>query len=164
MIDLGWWKLGAVALAGAMLAAMLAGAYRHYTGLVSQVSTLTADKATLQLALDTEKATAEGLKKGIQAWNDAYELLRKQEAESARVAMAASAEARRLNELLGSHDLGALARSRPGLVEARLNAGTARAGRLLECATTPGGCPPDGDPAPGGVPRAAPGARPGPAR
>lgn len=54
----------------------------------------------------------------------------------------AAAETRRLNKLFAKHSLGRLALAKPGLVEARVNRGTARMLELLQCASQPGCAPP----------------------
>lgn len=141
------WRLSLIGLATLGLLTMITLGCRHYEGLISQINTLEADKAALAVALENERAVARGLQEGIVAWSDAYDQLATRQAQAAAVAQAATAEARRLNELLAEHDLATLARRKPALVEARVNAGTRRALSLLECASTPGGCPPDGVPA-----------------
>lgn len=47
----------------------------------------------------------------------------------------ARGELNKLNKVFASHDLDTLARKKPGLIQNRVNSGSARALRLLECET-----------------------------
>lgn len=144
-------RIYAIALAALGLVTMIGLAYWHYDGLVEEINTLSADKASLVAALEVERTATTSLQLAIKEWKEGYDRLARAQIDLSRAHQAATAETRRLNELLGRHDLGALARSKPGLVERRVNDGTARAMRLLECASTPGGCTPDRGGAPADV-------------
>lgn len=139
---IGGWKGVLIGLAVAGLAGMITLGYRHYTGLVDEKAELSATVARLE---ERERT--------LQAQNDTYEeVLRRnrlaaeeqeqQIQQLARDAAAARSEARRLNDIFAEHDFTRITLAKPGLIERRVNAGTARAGRLLECASS-GACPAD---------------------
>ncbi len=150
MIPLGY-KIGAGALIGVALVTAIALSYRHYTGLVDDKATLTEQVGTLKQDVAREKARADAFKLTIDKWDEAAA----KQAEALDRFSTAQREAgettRKLTDVLSKHDLGALARSKPGLIQTRINAGTADAFRLLEQSTGA---------APAGGAQAAPAARP----
>ena len=131
MIPLGY-KIGAGALIGVALVTAIALSYRHYTGLVDDKAELTAKVGTLEQDVAREKARADAFKLTIDKWDEAAA----KQAEALDRFSTAQREAgettRKLTDVLSKHDLGALARSKPGLIQTRINAGTADAFRLLE--------------------------------
>jgi hypothetical protein len=130
-------------LAGLVLPAVLgasaiaAGAvlWQHYSGLVDAKADLTAKAAALEVALAEEKSRGKALEKAISQWDQASTA----QAEALKALAAArshfGAQSREIRNVLSTHDLEALARAKPGLVEARVNTGTVRALRLLEHAS-----------------------------
>lgn len=134
MIPLGY-KIGAGVLIGVALVTAVALSYRHYTGLVDAKAELTAKIATLEQDVVREKARGDAFKITIDKWDEAAA----KQAEALDRFSTAQREAgetsRRLSDVLSKHDLGALARSKPGLIQNRVNAGTADAFRLLEQST-----------------------------
>jgi hypothetical protein len=128
---------------GVGLVAMIGLGYRHYTGLLEKVTKLSSEKVSLQTSLRDEKATSEKLRANSWRWKHSYDKLVVSHAEAQRQAERATAEARRLDQLFGRHDLEALALAKPRLVQNRVNAASDSALRLLSCATTPG-CIDDG--------------------
>lgn len=150
MIPLGY-KIGAGVLIGVALVTTIALSYRHYTGLVQDKVDLTAKVGTLEQDVAREKSRADAFERTIDKWDEAATI---QVAALDRFSTAqreAGETTRKLTDVLSKHDLGALARSKPGLIQSRINAGTADAFRLLEQST--GG-------APAGGAQAAPAARP----
>lgn len=150
MIPLGY-KIGAGVLIGVALVTTIALSYRHYTGLIDDKAELTAKVGTLEQDVAREKARADAFKLTIDKWDEAAA----KQAEALDRFSTAQREAgettRKLTDVLSKHDLGALARSKPGLIQTRINAGTADAFRLLEQSTGA---------APTGGAQAAPAARP----
>lgn len=128
-------------IAAAVLAVVL-----YHRSLTSQITTLTKNNAVLSSALDQEKATVVELKKANQEWEAAARRTAEEFARLKEAADSARQEKERLDAIFGRHDLEALAKAKPGLIERRINDGSARIGRLLRCATTPGGCDADGNP------------------
>ncbi len=150
MIPLGY-KIGAGVLIGVALVTTIALSYRHYTGLIDDKATLTEQVGTLKQDVAREKARADAFELTIDKWDEAAA----KQAEALDRFSTAQREAgettRKLTDVLSKHDLGALARSKPGLIQTRINAGTADAFRLLEQSTGA---------APAGGAQAAPAARP----
>lgn len=150
MIPLGY-KIGAGVLIGVVMVTAVALSYRHYTGLVDAKADLTAKVGTLEQDVAREKARADAFKLTIDKWDEAAAIQAKALDQFSTVQREAGETTRKLTDVISKHDLGALARSKPGLIQTRINAGTADAFRLLEQST--GG-------APAGGAQAAPSARP----
>lgn len=110
-------------------------AYWHYTGLLNKVLTLESNNQELERAVEDQHATIDAQGEAIQEWEDAREELKARLERLQRVARDARQETRRLNDIFAEHDLGRLAREKPGLIERRVNSGTADALRMLECAS-----------------------------
>lgn len=150
MIPLGY-KIGAGALIGVALVTAIALSYRHYTGLVDEKAELTAKVGTLEQDVAREKSRADAFKLTIDKWDEAAAVQASALDRFSNAQREAGETTRKLTDVLSKHDLGALARSKPGLIQTRINAGTADAFRLLEQSTAGA--------APGGA-QAAPAARP----
>lgn len=150
MIPLGY-KIGAGALIGVALVTTIALSYRHYTGLVDAKAELTAKVGTLEQDVAREKARADAFKLTIDKWDEAAAAQADALDRFSNAQREAGETTRKLTDVLSKHDLGALARSKPGLIQTRINAGTADAFRLLEQSTGA---------APAGGAQAAPAARP----
>ena len=129
------WRPLSLGLVGLVVVTMLTLGFRHYTSLVDTVAVLTANEALLKRSIDDQGLAIDAQEETIGEWSDAQDALVKRMDEVQRVATAARGETRRLNEIFSDHDLTELARRKPGLIEPRINAGTARALRLLECAS-----------------------------
>ncbi len=150
MIPLGY-KIGAGALIGVALVTAIVLSYRHYDGLVQDKAELSAQVATLEQGKAAEKARADALELAIDKWDDAAKIQAESLERFSTVQREAGETTRKLTDVLSKHDLGALARAKPGLIQSRINAGTADAFRLLEQSTQGGSA--------GGA-QAAPAARP----
>ncbi|UQM93920.1 i-spanin [Stenotrophomonas phage vB_Sm_QDWS359] len=150
MIPLGY-KIGAGVLIGVALVTAIALSYRHYTGLVDDKAKLTAKVGTLEQDVAREKARADAFKLTIDKWDEAAAVQADALDRFSNAQREAGETTRKLTDVLSKHDLGALARSKPGLIQTRINAGTADAFRLLEQSTGA---------APAGGAQAAPAARP----
>lgn len=150
MIPLGY-KIGAGVLIGVALVTTIALSYRHYTGLIDDKAELTEQVGTLKQDVAREKARADAFELTIDKWDEAAAKQAEALDRFSTVQREAGDTTRRLTDVLSKHDLGALARSKPGLIQTRINAGTADAFRLLEQSTGA---------APAGGAQAAPAARP----
>ena len=117
--------------------------YQHYTNLLSELDILKANRIVLETSVETQHVTIDAQTAAISEWSKAQEALLTRIEDMERVQRAATTETRRLNGLFSRHDFGALAAQRPGLIEPRINTGSDRAIRLLECATRARGadCP-----------------------
>jgi len=122
--------------------------YLHYSSLVDVKAKQAAEIAALQAQVDAERArvaqAAELVERFVAEQRRSAQAL--EQLETAR--RAASAEGRRLNSVLGRHDLQSLAGQRPDAVERLANDASARMLRLLEQASGAGrGAPAAADPA-----------------
>jgi len=109
--------------------------YRHYTGLLETVSVLTENNTKLTTAVDLQRTTIAVQGEAIGEWQSAQGTLVARMEELQRVAHKATKETRRLNGIFARNNLTELAVRRPGLIERRINTGTARIGCLLERAS-----------------------------
>lgn len=136
-------KLAIAGIATLAVLAIVAAGYMHYTGLLAERDQLQADNVRLGTAVELQHDTIDAQASAIDEWQTAQAQLLARIDEMQRVTREATAETRRLNDLFSNHDLGNLARERPGLIERRIDDGSARINRLLECATGAGGadCP-----------------------
>lgn len=139
-------KMMAFGLAALAILSVVGVGYTHYRNVLAERESALAERDQLAIA-----------NAGLEASRDAF----RQQAESARRAMddltATAAEARievdNLNEKLRKHDLEKLAKAKPGLVERRINRGTAGVLGMFESATAPGNGG-GGSPAPDNAPPA----------
>ena len=102
-------KAGMAGIAGVVLVAALYLGYRHYNGLLDEVSNLKATQVALKNGLDIERAAVITLSGVVEDWEDSrLELLQKIK-EMQDEAYDARAETRRLHELFAEIDFGDLA-------------------------------------------------------
>lgn len=120
---------------GVAVAATVALSYRHYSGLVESNAQLTGQVATLEEDVSREKARADAFEKTMDKWDSAAKVQAKALEDLATAQREAGAYSRELKDVLSKHDLGALAKRKPGLIERRVNDGSDRALRLLEQST-----------------------------
>lgn len=99
--------------------------YIHYQNLVQDKKDALRRTSQLQTAVDVNETTIDALQKDIEQSNR----IRQQVEIERNQALARNQE---LERILMEHDLGTLARARPGLVEKAINNGTADANRCLE--------------------------------
>jgi hypothetical protein len=128
-------RIGLLAILGVSIAAAGTVLWQHYSGLVDAKAALTAEAATLKSDLAGEKARSASLTREIDRWDRAAAVQAQALQVLAQVQAQAQAPKKELSDVQSKHDLAALARRKPGLVEGRVNAGTARAFRMLERAS-----------------------------
>lgn len=126
-----WINAAAVLVA----AAMLVGAYTYVGYLEHRIETLVANNATLRANRGMQDAAIKAQANIISQWAESQQELLTAIGRLAQVQEDATAETRRLNETFTGHDLSALATAKPGLVTRRINVGSHRANRMLECAS-----------------------------
>lgn len=134
MLGLSWKAYVGIAI-GVALATAVALSYRHYSGLVEANAQLTGQVATLTEDVSREKARADAFEKSIDAWDSAAKVQAKALEDFSTAQREAGAYSRELKDVLSKHDLGALAKRKPGLIERRVNDGSDRVIRLLEHST-----------------------------
>jgi hypothetical protein len=117
----------------------------HYSGLVDAKADLTAKAARLEEKLTAQTAVTSAREREADAWRQASQV------QSRALELQATSQARageylqEIRRVQSKHDLTALAKAKPALVEAHINAGTDRAFRLLERASRPDLSRPDAD-------------------
>ncbi len=121
-------KLIAVALAVVTIVTVAGLGYHHYTGVLS-------DLQMVQSALSLERVRSKEMTEARDSWQEQAEVLSKAAEDMAEVSIAAEEEVERLRDVQRKHDLGALAAEKPGLIQRRINDGTARVFMQFEQAT-----------------------------
>jgi len=114
-----------VGIMGIVMAVMAGGFYWYYQSSQDTISQLNLEKGTLTTAVDLQEQTINSLEEN-------YRMANEQVAITNRELSDARQQNRQLVDRLGRHELGALARARPGLVERTINNATAQAGRCFE--------------------------------
>ena len=121
----------------ALLAAVVAAAgvlSWQYDNLKSSRDTALAEVGALRVAKDIQDATIDTQRDAIDQWKQQAENFQVTLQAMAIAQLAASEESRRLNDVLSKHDLTRLSLAKPGLIENRINSGTANIIELLRCA------------------------------
>jgi uncharacterized coiled-coil protein SlyX len=125
-------------IVGVLLLAVLAtvgAGYLHYRGVLRDLSEARDRAARLEVQVAVQDATIAEQASALSDWQEAGRKLQASLDQMTRVAREAGAETRRLHATFAEHDLSALARARPGDVEALVDRGAERISRLLECAS-----------------------------
>lgn len=130
-------KIGIWTGIGVLVASVVTLSWLHYTSLIDAKVALSAQVKTLEQDLETEKATTAHYRDKVIAFNAAAMAQVKALEDFGKVQEASGSYDREVKDVQAKHDLGALASKKPGLIEARVNAGSARVLRLLEQATEP---------------------------
>lgn len=129
------WKLGIWAAVAAALVAAVVVTYSHYSDLVATNAAQAGRIATLESDVAREQARVAAYKDTLTKWDAAATAQVKALEELSAAKREAGAYQKVLADVLSKHDLGALAKRKPGLIENRVNAGADRVNRLLESAT-----------------------------
>ena len=129
------WKLFAMIGALVAIVSTIGFAYWHYTGLLDEVTELQVATKTLELEKEIQKGHIIEQAKALKKWQLAQIAMEKRIQEQARITKEAKQETRRLNALFAKHDFGRLAARKPGLIEKRINRGTANLFGVLGCET-----------------------------
>lgn len=122
----------------AILAALAAAAgvfYWHYTGIIKERNAAIAQAGALQLANEVQQGTIQDQGKAITNWAESQAQMQATLDALATAQVEANSTARKLNDVLGRHDLTALSLAKPGLIERRINSGTADILRMFRVAT-----------------------------
>lgn len=117
------------------LAAGVAVTYSHYSSLVAANARQSGEITQLKADLRQEQGRVEAYKASLSQWELASQAQVLALDKFSAAQREAGAYQKVLADVLSKHDLGALAKRKPGLVESRVNAGSDRANRLLESAT-----------------------------
>lgn len=126
---------------GLLVALVAAGGvfYWHYTTIKSERDAALAQVGALTAAKAVQDQTIASLEGAVDEWQAQAERFQATLDKLADAQVAATAEQRKLNDILGKHDLEALSLAKPGLIENRINAGSRNI--LLEFEKATGGTP-----------------------
>lgn len=128
-------SLGSLGLKFALLAILMTaigGFYWHYTVVKGERDTALMAVGALEVAAAVNSATIKDQEKAIDEWAVAQVRMQATLDAMAQAQVDANETAKELNDVLGKHDLHALSLGRPGMVERRINRGTANVLRLFE--------------------------------
>lgn len=117
------------------LVAVVAVSYSHYSSLVSDNARQSGEIAKLKEDVAREQGLVEGYRLTVDKWEAAAAIQAQALADFSNAQREAGVYQKALADVISKHDLGALAKRKPGLVENRVNAGSDRVNRLLESAT-----------------------------
>lgn len=137
----GWRFWLSLTVLSAVLVTIYLG-YSHYEKMVEENGVLKETVGKLKKDVDMISASNENAISTVGRWADSQ---KKFDDELRQLSTAQRENSQRLseiNELFAEHDLAELAARKPGLIERRVNAATARSIRMLKC-TSGGGesCP-----------------------
>lgn len=127
--------LGGMGLKMVLLAVLLTaigGFYWHYTVVKGERDTALMAVGALEVAAAVNISTIKDQEKAIGQWADAQARMQATLDALAQNQVEANETARELNDVLGKHDLHALSLQKPGLIENRINRGTASILRMFE--------------------------------
>lgn len=122
----------------AVLAAVVVGAglfFWHYTDVKDQRDAALAQVGALQTAHEVQADTIDTLRDALDEWNAQADKFQATLEALAEAQKTANAYTKRMNDVLSKHDLERLAKGKPGLIERRINDGTASIFRMFESAT-----------------------------
>lgn len=132
------WKLILGGVLAVAVVSIIGVGYMHYQGLVEDNRRLSENNAKLETAVETQQGTIAAQRDAIGQWAEQAARLQASIEEMQAVQRQASQELRRINDIFADHDLTNLSRAKPGLIEPRINSGTADALRMLERVTAGG--------------------------
>jgi hypothetical protein len=113
---------------GIILAVVLGGFYWYYQSSQATIAQLNKDNATLSASLAIQTQTINSLQENTKLANEQLRITNNSLSEARQ-------QNRQLVDRLGRHEIGALAVSKPELVERAINNATAQANRCFELLT-----------------------------
>lgn len=143
MFGLGGIGLGIKMLAAGVLLTAVAGAYWHYTSVKNERNAALAQVGALNVANLVQEDTISTLEGAVLDWQIQAAQFQVTLSAMALAQTEANSQVRRLNNVLSKHDLERLSLAKPGLIERRINRGTADILSVFECASGRD-CPNDG--------------------
>ena len=125
-------KMMAFGLAALAILSVVGVGYTHYRNVLAEREAALAERDMLTI----ENA---GLAASRDAFEEQAETLQEAMVDMTAAAAQAELEVDQLNETLRKHDLAKLAKAKPGLIERRINRGTADVLGMFVAATAPAG-------------------------
>jgi hypothetical protein len=121
----------------AVIALVIGGLVWKYTNLVHDNATLKSDKVRLEQSIAAQAALVDRYASAVKDYQAAQEKIAKDIADMNKVSAAARDAAQELNQTFASHQLDQLAKRKPKLIEQRINSGSEKLRRDIECVTNP---------------------------
>lgn len=135
MFGLSGIGIGLKMLAAGVLLTAVAGAYWHYTSVKNERNAALARVGALNVAHAVQEDTISTLEGAIDQWQAQATQFQAALNAMTEAQVEASSQTRRLNNVLSKHDLERLSLAKPGLIERRINRGTADILSVFECAS-----------------------------
>jgi len=134
---LGLGKIQLIVIAAAVVAAgtVIGMLYWQNSSLKTENKNLIGNNAKMTVALNEQSQTIKAAKDAIDEWKTQMKQVEHTMSQLAQEQATASAETRRLNDVFAKHDLERLSLAKPGLIEHRINSGTADVLGMFEHAT-----------------------------
>jgi len=129
------WRKIAMGLASLAVVGTVFAGYRFITNLVNENASLAQRVGQMETAQAVQSETIATQAEALAEWEQQRADFATQLQELSDGQIEAREEAQRLREVFSSSDFVRLLDARPGLILDRVNAGTNRIGRLLECAS-----------------------------
>jgi septal ring factor EnvC (AmiA/AmiB activator) len=117
-----------IAIMGIIMTVITGGFYWYYKSSQATIAALNQDNGMLTTAVGLQTETITSMEDDMQRINKQIAITNRELSEARR-------QNRELADRLGRHEIGALARARPGLVERSINNATAQANRCFELLT-----------------------------
>jgi len=118
-----------------LLAAIMGVLYWRYNIVRDERDKALAMVGSLRTVNEVQRGTIDEQGKAIREWSESQKRLQQTVRKMMAVQTEAGKTARRLDSVLEKHDLRALSLAKPGLVERRINRGTASVFRMLDVET-----------------------------
>lgn len=116
--------------------------YLHYRNVVSQRDAALQSVGKLEVALQVQEQTVNAQRDAIEQWKGQFDKIEARLQELSAATAEANKYAKEVNDVLSKHDLRKLSLAKPGLIERRINRGSADVNRMLESISA-GGSPDD---------------------
>lgn len=127
-----------IAIAGLLLTALLSlggAGYWYVKRLEARVEDLNRKNGVLSVQVQQEKMNTDIALRAVEETKDVLITFVKKVQEMSENDKNAALEGERINEIFSNHDIGVLAKDRPGLIENRVNSGSDRIRLMFECAS-----------------------------
>ena len=130
------WKLIVGGIGALIIAAVVAAHFREFNARAAEIKVLEADKVKLELAVSEQKNVIVAQNDAILDWSLAMTQVEETMQDMADNQVEANEQSRRLNDVLGKHDLEALSLAKPGLIERTINRASSDVFRVLNDETS----------------------------
>ena len=136
MLSLKYWKL---AIGGLVIGIIVTSLGLHIVDdrlRKEEIVTLKANAVTLEAAVESQKSLINDQNDALMDWSLAFDEVQETMQDMADAQTEANEQSRRLNDVLGKHDLEALSLAKPGLIERTINRASRDVFRVLNDETS----------------------------